>query len=416
MFGEINVQYRFNYKPERLVLITDVSSTGDIVNLDYWTSPGFSSLQPGPMIKGDRRTPNPWSFFKHNVEYIHGTYRRSNPVGSRTQVGTILEASGAVTYNSSRNRTLAYNTALADLLSTLDKGLNLAVSAAEAGQTVKMLNLVQVYTGIVTDMKRSWKRELADKMRKFKSRRSVKRAMRNWQRGVKLRHPRYYRSRPIDEGLVQSASLAAANGYLMYTYGLMPLISDIRGIAENLVGWSREIAVAKGSGASSFKLDQRSIVAIDGRNHVGTCQRSGFVACKLKVRARTRFDTDYSKWSSMNPLLIGYELLPYSFVFDWVLDLGSYMANLEKSIVLGADFRDGYASFIEVNRCRTVYRTRVKNNGTFQLEASGFDEQVSFDRSLLLSFPKPAFPRISPDLGSRRLLSAASLLRQLILK
>lgn len=410
------MQYRFSYKPKKLVLVTDVSPSGDIVNLDFWTSPGFSSLQPGPMVKGDFRTPNSWSYFKHNVEYIHGTYRRSNTVGSRTYVGTILEASGAVTYDSSRHRTLAYNAALDRLLNKLSSSLNLAVSAAEGKQTVKMLNLVQVYTGIVADMKRSWKRELADKMRKFKSRRSLKRAMRNWQRGVKLRHPRHYWPRPIDKGLVQSASSAAANGYLMFTYGLSPLISDIRGIAENLVGWSREIEVAGGTGISSFNAKQRSVVALEGRNHVGTCRRTGFIACKLKVRARTRFDSDLSKWSSMNPLLIGYELLPFSFVFDWVVDLGGYMANLEKSIVFGADFRDGYASFLEVNRCRMDYRTRVTNNGVFRLEAVGFDEQISFDRTLLLSFPKPAFPRFEPDLGSRRLLSAASLLRQLILK
>lgn len=90
------------------------------------------------------------------------------------------------------------------------------------------------------------------------------------------------------------------------------------------------------------------------------------------------------------------------------------MENLEKSLIFASDFRDGYSSFIEVNRVRTTYRTTVRNNGTFSLQAIGYEEVISFNRELLLSFPTPTFPRIQPNLGARRLLSAASLLRQLI--
>lgn len=408
------MQYRFNYKPDRLVLVRDTSPTGDVVNTDYWRSPGYSSLQPGPIVKGDRRSPNPWGYVKQEVEYVHGTYTRTNTAGKRVQVGVIADVSGSVGYDTTRDRQLAYNRALESLLKKISSDLNLAVSAVESGQTVRMLNLVGMYTRYVADMKRSWKRELADKMRKFRSRRSVKRAMKNWQRGVKLRNPRWYQPRPIDNGLVQTASSMAANGYLAFTYGLSPLISDIRGIAENIVGWSREIAIAEGTGTSSYSLNQRSVVALDGRNHVGNSKRTGFVGCKLKVRAIAKFDQDFSKWSSMNPLAVGYELLPYSFVFDWVLDLGGYMANLEKSLVFASDFRDGYASFLEVGRVRTVYRTDITNNGKFSLRAQGYEEVISFNRDVLVSFPKPTFPRIEPDLGARRLLSAASLLMQLI--
>lgn len=410
------MQYRFDYGLEKLVIVRDISPTGDIVNTDYWAFQGFKSLQPGESVNGDRRAPNPWSYIKHRVEYIHGTYERLNTAGRRIQTGTIAEASGAVVFDSSGNRSRAYNEALSDLLSKLGGSLNLAVSAVESKQTAKMLNLVGMYTKFVADMKRSWKRELADKMRSFKSRRSVKRAMKNWQRGVKLRNPRWYRPRPLDKGLVESASLAGANGYLMFTYGLSPLISDIYGIANNVVGWSREIAIAEGKGSSSISVNQRSVLALDGRNHVGRSERRGFVACTLKVRARSAFDQDYTKWSSMNPIGLAYELLPYSFVLDWIVDLGGYMENLEKSIVFSTQFRDGFASFIEVQRVRTAFRSVVRNNGTFKLNATGFDEMVTFDRSLLLSFPKPDFPRVHPDLGSRRLLSAASLLRQLILR
>lgn len=407
--------YRFTYKPERLNFQTDVSPSGDVVTLTSFAVPGFSSLQPGVNVRGDFRTPNPWSYFKHTVEYLHGSYGRKNSAGSHRYVGVITDASGAVAFNTDPYRQRAYNEALSKLLGKISNNLNLAVSAAESGQTVKMLNLVKLYTSYVADMKRSFRRQVYAKMRSYKSRRSVKRALRNWQRGVKLRNPRYYQPRPIDNGLIQQTSSLAANGYLAFTYGLSPLVSDIYGIAENVVGWSREIAIAEGKATSSFKVNQRSVVAVEGRNHVGTCYRTGFVACTLKVRATARFDQDYQKWSSINPIAIAYELLPFSFVYDWIVDLGGYMENLEKSLVFASDFRDGYASFLEVNRCRTVYRSAFRASSTdFALDASGFDEQISFSRELLLSFPQPTFPRINPELGSRRLLAAASLLRQLV--
>lgn len=408
------MQYKFTYKPERLVYVFDTSPTGETADVSYFMSPGFSSLQPGPLVKGDFRTPNPWSYIKQHVEYIHGTFTRSNSAGRRHMVGTLLEASGSFAYDYTRNQTIAYNMALSQLLGKLAGSLNLAVSAAEGRQTVKMLNLVERYTSAATFMQRSWKRQVANKLRAWKSKRAVTRGIRNWQRGVKLRYPRAYRSIPVNRGIVSKASAAGANGWLEFTYGLSPLVSDVRGVAENLVGWSRNVATARGRGFSPITTDQRTSIVLEGRNYTGKCMLTGFVLVELKVRALAGFDPDHLKWTSINPLGIGYELLPFSFVYDWVVDLGGYMENLEKSMQYSSRFSDGYHSTLVKLRYQTAINSRVSNNGVSFVGASGLDEQVTFSRSLLTAFPSPIFPRLAPDLGSRRLLSAASLLRQLI--
>jgi hypothetical protein len=144
---------------------------------------------------------------------------------------------------------------------------------------------------------------------------------------------------------------------------------------------------------------------------------TGFVKVKVGATMSGDFDPDLSRFTSLNPLTVGYELIPFSFVFDWLFDLGSYMRNLETSLLFNSSYRWGYIStLVSVNyEMSFLGKTVDSGNGNYYTYgASARKKIVSFERLPGVSYPVPQFPQVDLNLGSSRLLSAASLLRQLI--
>jgi hypothetical protein len=379
--------------------------------LSFWRQYGASSL-----IRGDHKSPNPYSYSVLDQSYISGRYIQA----TNGKIQAIVEGClGGSTFcpllNTGPIAAQAYNEALGKMSTKVRGQLDLATSLAESGQTGKMLNLVKRLTDTVTDMKRSYKREILDQLRSWKGRRGAEKALRRWQKGVKARHPGSYRPSRPKQGGVSRISEAGANGWLEYTYGLKPLISDIHGIAENVVGFARNHCAL--SATVTLPLDKSTTVAAAYSNWSGNAPVSyqGHVRCRIGLRMWTGYDDGLAKWSSLNPLSVAYELVPYSFVLDWVFDLGSYMRNLETSLLMSTSFRDGWmVTSSRYTASSNVRNTRSMPTQAFTLECTGGLRVATYSRSVLTSYPAPRIPSIKLDLGSSQLLSAAALLRQLI--
>jgi hypothetical protein len=121
----------------------------------------------------------------------------------------------------------------------------------------------------------------------------------------------------------------------------------------------------------------------------------------------------------MNPLSITWELIPYSFVVDWFVDIGSYLRNFETGLLYNSIFLSGYKS--------ELYRYGAELTCGFAQHVSGdmkyiardlnaMTRRVEFSRTVLGTYPLPNRPSIKADLGSSQLLSAAALLRQFLSK
>lgn len=133
----------------------------------------------------------------------------------------------------------------------------------------------------------------------------------------------------------------------------------------------------------------------------------------LGVQMKPGFDGGKQRWSSINPLVVAYELVPFSFVYDWIVDLGGYMRNLETSLLYQPDFVSGYTSTLVRYRSNTEFNDAYEESGwRHSISASCRYEMTGFTRSLLGNYPYPQLPMLKPELGSSRLLSAAALLRQ----
>jgi hypothetical protein len=128
-------------------------------------------------------------------------------------------------------------------------------------------------------------------------------------------------------------------------------------------------------------------------------------------------EIDISRWTSLNPYSIAWELMPYSFVVDWVYDVGGFLRNLETYFVNDFKFQNGYRSNL------AAFQGSFRDLYSFtdhQIYPGGTDffygscEGIRFQRSVLNSYPCPQLPRLQANLGSSRLLNGAALLAQFL--
>lgn len=205
--------------------------------------------------------------------------------------------------------------------------------------------------------------------------------------------------------------------WLEYQYGWKPLVSDIYDTTKLLL---------EGQVSKPMRLKSRR------RYHDQNVNKLSFsypetgqsvIISDLEQRVEYSVDlvpkpsllTEVSAFSSLNPLSIAWETLPYSFVVDWFLNVGGYVRSLESSIIFRDHFVRGYRTLSTRKRCdfKLQYYYELGNLSILR-QAEGVQEIRSKMRSPLTGLPTPAFPGFRPKLGSGRLLNAAALLSQFL--
>lgn len=205
----------------------------------------------------------------------------------------------------------------------------------------------------------------------------------------------------------------AANNWLMYTYGIKPLVSDLHGSINQLANF------AGNSLSVSSRSTEREYFQKDSRDEY-TVQADAFTnsnrtEIQMKYLPSGGFVNTLARFSSLNPASIAWELMPYSFVFDWFIDVGGYLRNLETALAFPGSVLSGYISTSIKLRCdQTVSYTGKKDPAGWIKSGgqTGYIEKISFQRARLYALPIPRLPTFSVNMGASRLLSAASLLAQ----
>lgn len=207
--------------------------------------------------------------------------------------------------------------------------------------------------------------------------------------------------------------------WLEWTYGWKPLAGSIFGSAEQMI-----LATHPSGGGSSspngLPISASSSESTANRATVTNGATPGTRNTKV-VRAiyQSKVVAYYSmssggiqsvaNYTSLNPVSIAWELVPYSFVADWFVNIGGYLRNLESSLLYNSSFTGGYAcerSQISVNE------SIGGGNEVFSCSASGESTTRNFIRNPLGGSPMPRAPTFSLKLSASRLISAASLLSQ----
>lgn len=196
-----------------------------------------------------------------------------------------------------------------------------------------------------------------------------------------------------------NASKSVARRWLEYNYGWIPTIMDIHGLSESLYrrtknGWiyvrvsdqdTKEKRIS-----DNFTLDDYHLKQV----------------MSFRRRARYKIASGTLKTLSetgiSNPTLAAWELVPYSFVVDYFVNIGDWLSTF--------DALNGVSdlSWYSTNKVEVTASANIKGYRTQQRAQS---VGVMFNRNSLNTTLTADFPQWRPNINARRLANLVALLR-----
>jgi hypothetical protein len=213
--------------------------------------------------------------------------------------------------------------------------------------------------------------------------------------------------------------MAVSSAWLEYKYGWMPFVLDSYNAMETLHELRNKPQSHVGRVTNTLRDTKRStirstdrITSIAGVLVGGQIDLTYELSSKASWRFSTRGTDDViGKLGLTNPLLVGWELVPLSFVADWFLPIGDYLASLDAP--LRFNHLGGTIGFKQIV---TGFTAINESNGAWRLFPVVF-KTASGVRVIvkpMMSIPSTKLSEFSffPDLGHGRAISAIALLSQ----
>jgi hypothetical protein len=205
--------------------------------------------------------------------------------------------------------------------------------------------------------------------------------------------------------------------WLQLQYGWKPMLSDVFNATESVkkaAGFGNTVVTVK----ASVREESTFSSYIDENHPLSRIKLEGKAEAGVFVRLDAEPDVDLLIWANSlgltNPLLVGWELLPFSFVLDWMVPVGDWLSALDAT--LGWKFKSGSRTrrtAVVANAKRApfhdpwyVYQHPVSYGGG----STASEKRV--DREVYTSFPTPYFPRIKNPLSLGHMANGLSLLAQ----
>lgn len=332
---------------------------------------------------GNFKSPNPQDYERQYHTWLQGNYySRNSSTTAYTDVAGCLGV--APLYDSSMfdYDTQPISEALNKLIEQVRGKLDLAVDIAEAGQTVKLVKSVS----------------------------ALLRYMRRQPLGALRKSFEFFNKHGW-----RGATKGAGSLWLQYVYGVKPLVGDIYDAVIEVSRSIEPLLVVRTHASSKRSMVSRHYQPSFGGDIVVTHESSTRCSFDCRFRFGTETQNLLGRFTSMNPVSIAWELTPFSFVADWVIDVGGYLRALETSIAYGNTFESGYRTITHQYTAKNSLHSDSTSGAVHTLvNAEGKFDAGRKRREILTSFPAPMLPRFDVRLGSGRLLNAASLISQLL--
>lgn len=206
-----------------------------------------------------------------------------------------------------------------------------------------------------------------------------------------------------------------SDAWLEYRYGWMPIILDAHGAVSALHRsfTSDRTKLCKATGHAELKWFNRSQTKPDGLTTLTTELTSEVeVHTVLYYRRSNNTLATLDSLGLINPIALGWELLPFSFVVDWFIGIGDFLNNLTTGF--GYEFDSG---------CTTVFKsgTETKTTTWKGVDVSGYTwkggttesaESFTCDRDLLAFLPVFTLPAFRGNTSFKRATDGIALLSQ----
>lgn len=183
---------------------------------------------------------------------------------------------------------------------------------------------------------------------------------------------------------------AAANTWLEYKYGWMPMIKDVGDAMKALVELADDRNTLIGTARGSAKSHQGVKTFINNSNHEGVLISYAYTDRIVRSKRMVwmyQIKEGYlpGRFGFTNVLEVGWEAAPLSFVVDWFFPIGQYLSQLDTEVRFDSlGYTEG--TRLEVNRKYEItkwplgYVFQLANNQSFQLDvtrskSAGFPSQ-----------------------------------------
>jgi hypothetical protein len=209
--------------------------------------------------------------------------------------------------------------------------------------------------------------------------------------------------------LVRTSSAA----YLLNAFGIQPALGEIFGAIDNARSTLETKFRVTATSSVSERTNGNYPFTTLGNTGNGRFNASSSGRCKVSMWFKVNPLAWMARATSLDPAVIAWELLPYSFVVDYVYNVGGYLRNLEIAAQYGSSFMSGYKtvtslshqSFQPPRQVGASFSQAVVGYGTACTEVKKTLIRVGFG-----SLPRPQAPQFDCDLGSGQLLNCAALL------
>lgn len=208
--------------------------------------------------------------------------------------------------------------------------------------------------------------------------------------------------------------LALANGWLQLQYGWKPHLSDIYGSLEFLANKLHRMPRYRVSKGGSKTVTTTSVAPPGGIGFGDLTTVSNQYDVKIIIYYSGSENHDPSSLGLTNPLMIAWELVPWSFVVDWMLPIGNYLNNLDATY--GLTFVKGCKTRFFRGRT-TIAEFGVSGQTTTDVVSNistvlQVRETVHCTRAKLTGFPSVPPPKLKSPFSPMHIANASALLFQ----
>lgn len=217
-------------------------------------------------------------------------------------------------------------------------------------------------------------------------------------------------------GMIKSKPRDWGGTWLEYVYGVKPTLSTIFESLEKIKKPETVWYDIRARSTSTNKRTDTVSMELPGIPFLAVKESSNRIEYRCKFAMSNSALESLAGFSSLNPVSFAWEVLPYSFVVDWFVNVGGYLRATESALLYNQAFVSGYKTSVVKSRCGSILKGTYSPFPGFVYiyNATGETTLATKRRTILLGAPMPDVPRFKVDLGSGRLLNAAALLSQLL--
>lgn len=211
--------------------------------------------------------------------------------------------------------------------------------------------------------------------------------------------------------------------WLEYKYGWMPLLMDVKNSAEFLAqqyaGRSPRFSCKSTESQSSTETEEININTY-GADPPQWIKLTKILKWKLSIQTKIWCELENPHLAAAqqlgltNPALVAWELIPFSFVFDWFLSVGDYLQAVTalhgvtvRKAMVSSLFTAEYSAKIPA----TVY---TDQGNTYRYHGSGVDATCTFrqyGRYVWSPSPTEIYPPKNAGLDFTKLVTSLALIR-----